>query len=104
MAFRIDSIRAREVLDGRAWPTVEVEIHAGDEIVLAQVPAGLSRGTHEAFELRDGGSRYGGKGVKKAVANVNEGALIRILLRIACYADWFSYQIFFDCALINSYT
>jgi len=72
MAFRIDSIRAREVLDGRAWPTVEVEIHAGNEIVLAQVPAGLSRGTHEAFELRDGGSRYGGKGVKKAVANVNE--------------------------------
>lgn len=49
------------MLDGRAWPTVEVEIHAGDEIVLAQVPADLSRGTHEAFELRDGGSRYGEK-------------------------------------------
>jgi enolase len=71
MTFRVDSLHAREVLDGRGWPTVEVEIHSGKELVLAQVPAGLSRGTHEAFELRDSESRYDGKGVRKAVANVN---------------------------------
>jgi enolase len=47
-------------------------MQTGDGTVLAQVPAGLSRGSHEAFELRDGGARYSGKGVRKAVANVNE--------------------------------
>ena len=71
LSFRIDKIHAREVLDGRAWPTVEVEISSNDSTILAQVPAGLSKGTHEAFELRDGGKRYGGKGVRKAVENVN---------------------------------
>jgi len=69
--FRIDKLHAREVLDGRAWPTVEVEISSNDIIVSAQVPAGLSKGRHEAFEMRDGGRRYGGKGVRKAVENVN---------------------------------
>jgi enolase len=72
MVFRIDKIHAREVLDGRAWPTVEVEIFSHDWIVTTQVPAGLSKGRHEAFELRDGGERYGGRGVKKAVSNVND--------------------------------
>jgi enolase len=72
VTFRIDSVHAREVLDGRGWPTVEVEIQTGKETVTAEVPAGLSRGSYEAFELRDGGKRYGGKGVKKAVFNVNE--------------------------------
>src|SRR5512136_649649 len=72
MGFRIQKIHAREVLDGRAWPTVEVEISSNDWTVTTQVPAGLSKGTHEAFELRDGGKRYGGRGVKKAVSNVND--------------------------------
>ena len=72
MAFRMESVHAREVLDARGWPTVEVEAQTSKETVIAQIPAGLSRGRHEAFELRDGGTRYGGRGVKKAVANVNE--------------------------------
>jgi enolase 1/2/3 len=72
MVFRIQTIHAREVLDGRAWPTVEVEVASNDWVVTAQVPAGLSKGSHEAFELRDGGKRYGGRGVKKAVSNVND--------------------------------
>jgi len=72
MVLRIDKIHAREVLDGRGWPTVEVEISSSGWVVMAQVPAGLSKGTHEAFELRDGGNRYGGKGVQKAVSNVND--------------------------------
>jgi enolase len=49
-----------------------VEIFSHDWIVTTQVPAGLSKGRHEAFELRDGGERYGGRGVKKAVSNVND--------------------------------
>ncbi len=81
MTFRIDSIHSREVLDGRAWPTVEVEIHTRTNAVIAQVPAGLSRGTHEAFELRDGGKRYGGKGVSKAVANINHVIASKIVGR-----------------------
>lgn len=72
LTFRIELVRAREILDARGWPTVEVEAKTSKETVIAQVPAGLSRGTHEAFELRDGGERYGGRGVKKAVGNVNE--------------------------------
>jgi len=71
--FNIKSIRAREILDCRGNPTVEVDVIT-DEGVLgrADVPAGRSRGKHEAFELRDGGTRYAGKGVLKAVNNVND--------------------------------
>ena len=63
---------AREILDSRGNPTVEVEV----ELVSgargrAAVPSGASTGAHEAVELRDGGDRYGGKGVLDAVAHVN---------------------------------
>jgi len=69
----IKSVFAREVLDSRGNPTVEVEMSDGTHTVLAKVPSGASTGIHEALELRDGDkSRYGGKGVLKAVANVNE--------------------------------
>ncbi len=69
----IKSIFAREILDSRGNPTVEVEMSDGVHTVLAKVPSGASTGIHEALELRDGDkSRYGGKGVLKAVANVNE--------------------------------
>jgi enolase len=69
----IKSIFAREILDSRGNPTVEVEMSNGTHTVLAKVPSGASTGVHEALELRDGDkSRYGGKGVLKAVANVNE--------------------------------
>ena len=69
----IKSVHAREILDSRGNPTVEVEISDGAHTVSACVPSGASTGVHEALELRDGDSaRYLGKGVLKAVANVNE--------------------------------
>lgn len=71
--MKIQSIVAREILDSRGNPTVEVEMSDGEHTVLAKVPSGASTGIHEALELRDGDkSRYGGKGVLKAVKNVNE--------------------------------
>ncbi len=69
----IEFIEAREILDSRGNPTVEVDVYLEDGSVgRAAVPSGASTGVHEAVELRDGGKRYGGKGVLKAVANVNE--------------------------------
>ena len=74
MNTRIQTIHAREILDSRGNPTVEVEIILdGGARGRAAVPSGASTGVHEALELRDGdASRYGGKGVKKAVAHVND--------------------------------
>ncbi len=64
----IDAVGAREILDSRGNPTVEVEVALDDgTIARAAVPSGASTGAFEAVELRDGGSRYGGKGVTKAV-------------------------------------
>lgn len=69
---KIKSIRAREILDSRGNPTVEVEVWLEDNSFgRASVPSGASTGSHEAHELRDGDKRYGGKGVMKAVNNVN---------------------------------
>jgi enolase len=69
----IDIIGAREILDSRGNPTVEVEVILDDGTVgRAAVPSGASTGAFEAAELRDGGSRYLGKGVEKAVAHVIE--------------------------------
>ncbi|MCF6321860.1 MAG: phosphopyruvate hydratase [Rhizobiaceae bacterium] len=68
----IIDITAREILDSRGNPTVEVDITLEEgSFGRAAVPSGASTGAHEAVELRDGGSRYHGKGVKNAVANVN---------------------------------
>ncbi len=69
----IEDIHAREILDSRGNPTVEVDVHLEDGILgRAAVPSGASTGVHEALELRDGDkNRYGGKGVLKAVQNVN---------------------------------
>jgi enolase 1/2/3 len=67
---RITEVHARQVLDSRGNPTVEVELVAG-VLGRAIVPSGASTGVHEAVELRDGGTAYGGKGVLEAVANVN---------------------------------
>jgi enolase len=65
-------IAAREILDSRGNPTVEVDVRLEDgSMGRAAVPSGASTGAHEAVELRDGGKRYGGKGVEKAVAAVN---------------------------------
>ncbi len=65
-------VTAREILDSRGNPTVEVDVTLEDGAFgRAAVPSGASTGAHEAVELRDGGKRYGGKGVEKAVAAVN---------------------------------
>ncbi len=74
MSTLIEAIVAREVLDSRGNPTVEVDVHLeSGEIGRAIVPSGASTGANEALELRDGDKkRYGGKGVEKAVKNVNE--------------------------------
>src|SRR5438552_15287029 len=70
----IETVTAREILDSRGNPTLEVEITLDDGAMgRAAVPSGASTGAHEAVELRDGDkSRFGGKGVQKAVANVIE--------------------------------
>ena len=71
--MKIQRVRAREVLDSRGQPTVEVEVTLKNAVVgRATVPSGASTGVHEAVELRDGGKRYLGKGVARAVAHVNE--------------------------------
>ncbi|MBL9004397.1 MAG: phosphopyruvate hydratase [Myxococcales bacterium] len=68
----IESVWAREILDSRGTPTVEVDVRLqGGALGRAAVPSGASTGSREAIELRDGGSRYKGKGVKKAVGHVN---------------------------------
>jgi enolase len=70
----ISQIHAREILDSRGNPTIEVDVRLeGGAFGRAAVPSGASTGEHEAWELRDGDKRrFGGKGVRKAVANVNE--------------------------------
>ena len=68
--FRLSKVVAREVLDSRGNPTVEVELHTSSGSATAIVPSGASTGTHEALELRDNDNRYHGKGVLKAVKNI----------------------------------
>lgn len=72
--MKIEKIVAREILDSRGNPTVEVDVVLESGIMgRASVPSGASTGEHEALELRDGDKqRYGGKGVQKAVDNVNK--------------------------------
>ena len=77
--MRIQRVRAREVLDSRGLPTVEVEVTLRNGVTgRATVPSGASTGVHEALELRDGGKRYLGKGVRMAVAHVNEKIAPRV--------------------------
>ncbi len=66
------SINGREIIDRRGNPTVEVDLFTENGMFRASVPSGASTGIHEAVELRDGGYRYKGKGVLKAVRTVNE--------------------------------
>lgn len=72
--MEIIDVRGREIIDSRGNPTVEVDVAlAGGAIGRASVPSGASTGEHEAWELRDGDAkRYGGKGVLKAVENINK--------------------------------
>src|SRR5262245_12678078 len=71
--MKISKVHGREILDSRGNPTVEVDVTLeGGAFGRAAVPSGASTGEREALELRDGDrTRYGGKGVRKAVANVN---------------------------------
>ncbi len=76
----IIGIHAREILDSRGNPTVEVDVVLEDgSFGRAAVPSGASTGVHEALELRDKEARYGGKGVQKAVENVNEKIAAEVL-------------------------
>ncbi len=68
----IKGVNARQVFDSRGNPTIEVDVKTEDGVFRAMVPSGASTGIHEALELRDGGSSFLGKGVSKAVTNVNE--------------------------------
>ena len=72
MYLEIEKIWAREILDSRGNPTIEVDVWTCCGFGRAAIPSGASTGVHEALELRDGGDRYDGKGVLKAVKNVNE--------------------------------
>ena len=69
---KIKSLKAREILDSRGNPTVEVDLITDFGLFRSSVPSGASRGKYEAFELRDKEKRYHGKGVKKAVRNINK--------------------------------
>src|SRR3989338_7478298 len=79
----ISNIEAREILDSRGNPTLEVSVLVGDMIFTAAVPSGASTGIHEALELRDGGKRYLGMGVTKAIRNV-ERKIAPLLKGIDC--------------------
>ncbi|NQU83227.1 MAG: phosphopyruvate hydratase, partial [Parcubacteria group bacterium] len=72
--MKIKNIKAREILDSRGNPTLSVKVTLSNGVTgVASVPSGASTGVHEAVELRDKDKkRFGGKGVKKAVKNVNE--------------------------------
>lgn len=73
MKTTITAVRARQVWDSRGRPTVEADVTlAGGAVGRALAPAGASRGAHEAIDLRDGGARFGGMGVDRAVAAVND--------------------------------
>jgi len=67
----ITGVKGREIIDSRGNPTVEVDITTAMGTFTASCPSGASTGAYEAHELRDGGSRYMGKGVRTAVENVN---------------------------------
>jgi enolase len=78
--YEITAIRAREILSGIPEPTIEVEVvTAGGATGIASVPRGASRGKREVADLRDGGSRYGGAGVRKAVEQVHALIAPRLL-------------------------
>ena len=81
MSNRIKSVRALEILDSRGYPTIRVYVGlTTGRVVNASVPSGASTGKHEAVEFRDGdGGRYGGKGVLRAVAHVNERMAPRLV-------------------------
>ncbi|MFW9794975.1 MAG: phosphopyruvate hydratase, partial [Candidatus Thorarchaeota archaeon] len=86
---KISAIRALEILDSRGNPTILTKVTLSDGTNgVAKVPSGASTGIHEAVELRDGGNRYGGKGVSQAVKNVNT-----LLADVMCSVDPLSQKV-----------
>ena len=80
----IEHVHARQILDSRGNPTVEVDVRlVSGAAGRAAVPSGASTGTREALELRDGGSAFGGKGVGRAIQNVN-GEIAAAVDRTGC--------------------
>lgn len=77
--MEILSVKAREILDSRANPTIEVEVETKLGFFKGLSPSGASTGSHEAVELRDGGLRYFGKGVRKAVRKVNGRVALKLV-------------------------
>ncbi len=85
---KIVKVLAREVLDSRGNPTVEAEVRTASATATGIAPSGASTGTYEALELRDGGKRFGGKGVLKAVENVRRVIGPRLEgMDVTCQAD-----------------
>ena len=84
----ITDVYAREILDSRGNPTIEVEVLAGEEhIGRASVPSGASTGQYEAVELRDGGDRYGGLGTERAVNHVNT-IIAPAIIGMNVFTEW----------------
>ena len=84
----IKEIKARQIFDSRGNPTVEVDVITENSVLgRAAVPSGASTGEHEAVELRDGGTDYHGKGVLKAVSNINN-----IIARELIGKSWISME------------
>ncbi|HII71570.1 TPA: phosphopyruvate hydratase, partial [Candidatus Woesearchaeota archaeon] len=81
--YSIRKITAREILDSRGNPTVEVDLATKTHSARAAVPSGASTGIHEALELRDGGPRFGGKGVRRAVGNA-ETKIPKVVVGMDC--------------------
>lgn len=82
--MKIKQIQAREILDSRGNPTIRTRVILDSGVIgEAAAPSGASTGSHEAMELRDGGRRYGGQGVLRAVKNVN-GAIAKLLIEMDC--------------------
>ena len=80
----IKSIQARQILDSRGNPTIEVECETMAGVFIDSVPSGASTGEREAMELRDGGEKFGGKGVLKAIQNINEIIAPRLIGMNVC--------------------
>ena len=83
MNTKIKEVRARQILDSRGNPTVEVDIITDHGLVRAAVPSGASTGEHEAVELRDNKKFYFGKSVNQAIANINK-IIAKRIVGISC--------------------
>lgn len=102
--FAVKSVKARQIIDSRGNPTVEVDL-VTDQLYRSAVPSGASTGIYEALELRDGDKKvYGGKGVLNAVRNINEvlaprliGVDVRLVDDVYIFYEIGDYSHFYWC-------